>query len=163
MATHAPRDAQTNGVRIAYIESGLAKRRQGHDASASNGQSCEGNLSLNGTLIDVGLHRQPAALGKLHEIDLGPDAKLRNIARTEAAKKRLEGGEEAEVEEKGSGKVRLRRDGKPWRGRRRRNSEDIKRDKLVEEVMRESRCKYPHFHFILPVYASPPDPLRHHY
>lgn len=132
---------------MAYIESGLAKRRQGHDTSTSNGQGSEGNLSLNGTLIDAGLHRQPAALGKLHEIDLGPDAKLRNIARTEAAKKRLEGGEEEEVEEKGSGKVRLRRDGKPWRGRRRRNSEDIKRDKLVEEVMRESRRKHSHSHF----------------
>ncbi|KAL8742722.1 MAG: hypothetical protein Q9184_008209, partial [Pyrenodesmia sp. 2 TL-2023] len=81
----------------------------------------------------------PAALGKLHEIDLGLDATLRNIARTEAAKKRLEGGE-PEVEEP-TGKVRLRRDGKPWRGRKRRNSDDVKRDKLVEEVMKESRLE----------------------
>ncbi|MCJ1262248.1 hypothetical protein MMC22_002118 [Lobaria immixta] len=140
----APQTGQVADVdkhMMAYIESGLAKRRQGHDTSTSNGEGSEGNLSLNGTLINAGLHRQPAALGKLHEIDLGPDAKLRNIARTEAAKKRLEGGEEAEVDEKGTGKVRLRRDGKPWRGRRRRNSEDIKRDKLVEEVMRESRLE----------------------
>ena len=39
------------------------------------------------------------------------------------------------------GKVPLKRNGKPWRGRRRRNSDDIKRDKLVEEVMRETRRK----------------------
>lgn len=143
---------------MAYIESGLAKRRQGHDTSTSNGEGSEGNLSLNGTLINAGLHRQPAALGKLHEIDLGPDAKLRNIARTEAAKKRLEGGEGAEVDEKGSGKVRLRRDGKPWRARRRRNSEDIKRDQLVEEVMRESRRKLSVFHLTLSVHPFPRPP-----
>ena len=128
---------------MAYIDSELAKRRRGHDASANNGHDGEGNPSLNGSLINAGLHRQPAALGKLHEIDLGPDATLKNIARTEAAKRRLEGGE-MEVEEKSSGKVRLRRDGKPWRGRRRRNSDDVKRDKLVEEVMKETRRKPRH-------------------
>lgn len=88
-------------------------------------------------MIDAGLHRQPAALGKLHEIDLGPDATLRNIARTEAAHRKLE-GIEPEIDQS-TGKVRLRRDGKPWRPRKRRNSEDVKRDKLVEEVMRESK------------------------
>ena len=44
--------------------------------------------------------------------------------------------------EEGVQKPRLRKDGKPWRGRRRRNSEDIKRDKLVEEVLRESRREF---------------------
>lgn len=87
----------------------------------------------------LGHNRQPAALGKLLEIDLGPDATLNNIARTAAAQRRLEGGE-VELEE-GAQKPRLRKDGKPWRGRRRRNSEDIKRDRLVEEVLRESRRK----------------------
>lgn len=148
---------------MAYIDSELAKRRQGHDTSAIHGHDDEGNLSLNGSLINAGLHRQPAALGKLHEIDLGPDATLRNIARTEAAKRRLEGGE-MEVEEKGSGKVRLRRDGKPWRGRRRRNSDDVKRDKLVEEVMKETRRKpsssplipKPHHSSYVTISSNPP-------
>lgn len=63
---------------------------------------------------------------------------LRNIARTEAAKRRLE-AEEVIVIEEGVQKIRLRKDGELWRGRKRRNSEDVKRDKLVEEVMRESR------------------------
>lgn len=132
-------DAHANGVRMAYIDSELAKRRQGHDRI--NRLSEEQDLlelSLSGGSKDVAPHRQPAALGKLHEIDLGPDATLRNIARTEAAKKRLEDGT-PEAEE-GVGKIRRRRDGKPWRGRKRRNS-DIKRDKLVEEVMKESRRK----------------------
>ena len=122
---------------MAYIDTELAKRRQGQD---------EGSLSSSGYDIDGlegpsstehAVHRQPAALGKLHEIDLGPDATLRNIARTEAAKKKLEGGLEEPVEE--TGKIRLRKDGKPYRGRRRRNSDDVKRDRLVEEVLRESR------------------------
>ncbi|KAL9116673.1 MAG: hypothetical protein Q9187_006803 [Circinaria calcarea] len=58
---------------------------------------------------------------------------------TEAARRRLEGAPD-DIEE-GTGKIRLRRDGKPWRGRRRRNSQDVKRDQLVEEVMRESRLE----------------------
>ncbi|MCJ1413710.1 hypothetical protein MMC32_000034 [Xylographa parallela] len=119
---------------MAYIDSELAKRRHGHGAADTLTNGYAHGMAGPG-VADLGVQRQPAALGKLHEIDLGPDATLRNIARTEAAKRRLEGGE-AEVEE-GTGKVRLRKDGKPYRSRRRRNSEDVKRDKLVEEVLRE--------------------------
>jgi len=135
----AGEEAVTNVIRMAYIDSELAKRRQGQDKALSltNGYGSDGQAGPG--MTDLGIQRQPAALGKLHEIDLGPDATLRNIARTEAAKRRLEDGEE-EVEER-TGKVRLRRDGKPWRGRRRRNSEDAKRDQLVEQVLRETRCK----------------------
>ncbi|KAI4100279.1 MAG: hypothetical protein L6R37_005565 [Teloschistes peruensis] len=95
--------------------------------------------SLEDIPADLARHRQPAALGKLHEIDLGQDATLRNIARTEAARRRLETGE-VEIEES-TGKIRRRRDGKPWRGRKRRTSVDVKRDKLVEEIMKESRLE----------------------
>lgn len=127
---------------MAYIDSELAKRRQGQEPSAQridSGDSDEGSDedSFEDTPADLARHRQPAALGKLHEIDLGQDATLRNIARTEAARKRLETGE-AEIEES-TGKIRRRRDGKPWRGRKRRPSVDVKRDKLVEEIMKESR------------------------
>lgn len=123
---------------MAYIDSELAKRdRQSHISSiiTHNGQK----LSENGALLDAGIQRQPAALGKLHEIDLGPDATLKNIARTEAAQRKLE-GIEPEIDER-TGKVRLRRDGKPYGWRKRRNSSDVKRDKLVEEVMRESKLE----------------------
>lgn len=127
---------------MAYIDTELAKLGQGGSASAHppNGETVRA-FSPNGTLIDAGLNRQPAALGKLHEIDLGPDARLRNIARTEAAKRRLERGE-AEAEEP-LGKRQLRRNGRSYRGRKRRTSVDTRRDKLVEEVMRESRRKIP--------------------
>ena len=124
---------------MSYIDSELAKRRQGYDTSnlTPNGRG----PGIDGTTADLlGHNRQPAALGKLLEIDLGPDATLNNIARTEAAKRRLEGG--LIESEEGIQKPRLRKDGKPWRGRRRRNSEDIKRDKLVEEVLRESRREF---------------------
>ncbi|KAI4178902.1 MAG: hypothetical protein L6R41_008150 [Letrouitia leprolyta] len=131
-------DADTDVVRMAYIDAELVKRHQGHQQAAHTSNSHDLNGESLNLPADLAKHRQPAALGKLHEIDLGVDATLRNIARTEAAKKRLEGGE-PEVEET-TGKVRLRRDGKPWRGRRR-NSDDVKRDKLVEEVMKESRRK----------------------
>ncbi|KAL8931621.1 MAG: hypothetical protein Q9216_007137 [Gyalolechia sp. 2 TL-2023] len=124
---------------MAYIDSELAKRHQGHEKPAYTSDSQDDDKSIDNLPADLAKHRQPAALGKLHEIDLGADATLRNIARTEAAKKRLEGGE-VEVEEP-IGKRRLRRDGKPWRGRRRRDSNDVKRDKLVEEVMKEGRLE----------------------
>ncbi|MCJ1281794.1 hypothetical protein MMC26_001117 [Xylographa opegraphella] len=123
---------------MAYIDSELAKRRHGQGAADAVASGYANGVAGPG-VADLGIQRQPAALGKLLEIDLGPDATLRNIARTEAAKRRLEGGE-VEVEE-GTGKVRLRKDGKPFRSRRRRNSDDVKRDKLVEEVLRESRCE----------------------
>ena len=124
---------------MAYIDSELAKRRQGQNtlSHASNADGFGGQSASD--TIDAAVRRQPAALGKLHEIDLGPDATLTNIARTEAARRRLEGGA-PEVEEE-VGKVRLGRDGKPRRNRRRRNSDDVKRDKLVEEVMKESKSK----------------------
>lgn len=132
-------DAHANNSRMAYIDSELARRRQTqHTSSHDPNIEGFGGLSASGT-IDAAVQRQPAALGKLHEIDLGPDATLTNIARTEAAKRRLEDGT-PEVEEY-SGKVRLGRDGKPRRSRKRRNSDDIKRDKLVEEILKESKRK----------------------
>ena len=125
---------------MAYIDSELAKRRQGQDLkTSSSAYGAKRSTTPGGSANDVVLNRQPAALGKLHEIDLGPDATLKNIAMTEAARRKLEVG--SDDEDPGTGKVRLRKDGKPWRGRRRRNSEDVKRDRLVEQVMKESRRK----------------------
>lgn len=148
----------TNKIRMDYIESQMAKRHERDTpsdtrASKPNDDEMSSGGLIKGTPGDQFPERQPASLGKLHEIDLGPDAKLRNIARTEAAAKRLVGDEsplpegEEEDEEEETSKMkkkqpRLGKDGKPWRGRKRRNSEDIKRDQLVEEVMRESKREY---------------------
>jgi hypothetical protein len=72
---------------------------------------------------------------------------VRNIAMTERARRRL-AGEKVEEEEEDTDsakprKVRLGRDGKPWRPRKRRASEDIKRDQLVEQLLHENRCNTP--------------------
>lgn len=78
-------------------------------------------------------------MGKLMEIDLGPEAVQRNIERTEEATRRLQNGELLEQEMQPKGR----------RGRKRRTSEDIRRDKLVEEILKESRRE-----FIIPFILS---------
>ena len=79
--------------------------------------------------------------GRLLEIDLGDEARARNIAMTERARRRLQ-GQIDEEEQEGKGrprKVRLGRDGRPMRSRNRRGSDDIKRDQLVEQFLSENR------------------------
>ncbi|RDL36637.1 uncharacterized protein BP5553_05989 [Venustampulla echinocandica] len=138
---------------MAYIDSQLAKRqmeglqlteKSSHATlpSADSPAKPEFNVSDGSAKVSE-VHRQPAAQGKLMEIDLGDEARHRNVERTTQATRRLN-GEEIEEENTRSGKpvkVRLGRDGKPWRGRKRRGSDDIKRDKLVEEVLRENRLE----------------------
>ncbi|RFU36157.1 hypothetical protein B7463_g227, partial [Scytalidium lignicola] len=164
---------------MAYVDSEMARRRSQtlmantaqNLASSSNISSISGpgkeirphggttmikespQAVVNGKhgLAEVAAERQPAALGKLLEIDLGEESRTRNVELTNQARRRLD-GEEIEGDS-GSGssgpqnKVRLGRDGKPWRGRKRRGSDDIKRDKLVDEVLRENR---------LEIYEPPP-------
>lgn len=129
---------------MAYIEAEMAKRHHGTVAAEAPTSDVPKAGETNNRQSDPRLlQREPASLGKLHEIDLGQEAKLQNIARTEAATRRLAGDQTASPEEETSKKGRLGKDGKPWRNRRRRNSEDIERDKLVEEVLRESKREYP--------------------
>ena len=86
--------------------------------------------------------REPASLGKLHEIDLGHEATLRNIARTEAATRQMEKGElSTSVDHAASETGRPGPDGKSWRNRKQRTEADIARDRLVEEVLRESKLE----------------------
>ncbi|KAL5337864.1 hypothetical protein BJX70DRAFT_368303 [Aspergillus crustosus] len=83
--------------------------------------------------------REPATLGKLHEIDLGREAKLHNIVRTEEATRRLNSdGNSA--------------DRSPCGGSRYRLLKDIERDQLVEEVLRESKRKCT---IVNPLYLRP--------
>ncbi|KAF1973409.1 hypothetical protein BU23DRAFT_138315 [Bimuria novae-zelandiae CBS 107.79] len=80
-------------------------------------------------------HRLAAGMGKLQEIDLGPAS----TSRAEEAWKKLEDGQPTEEPAR---KVRLGRDGKPRRQPKRRNSEDIRRDAIVEAVLREAKLDY---------------------
>lgn len=81
--------------------------------------------------------REPASLGRLHEIDLGQEAKLRNIERTEAATRGFGSGE-SQTDRDRPGPAE---DSGKSRRNRRRTSADIERDRLVEEVLRESKRK----------------------
>jgi hypothetical protein len=93
--------------------------------------------SVEGTNPEYG-HRMAAGMGKLQEIDLGPEATAENRQRTEEAWRQQQGGAGVPKVEPPV-KVRLGRDGKPRRIRNRRNSEDLRRDAMVEAVMREAK------------------------
>lgn len=125
----------TNNIRMEYIESELARRQNRTQANNESSAASQLNQSdANDSFSNAFSKREPATLGKLHEIDLGQETKLQNIARTEAATRRMAGESSDAVEE-------VARNGKPWRNRRR-NSEDIERDRLVEEVLRESKREF---------------------
>ena len=142
-----------------------------HDRSSSpNGTSGSGDawadkiyeeFARSGKLTAARLpsERHTALQGKLLEVDLGDEVRNRNAALTERAARRLLGGtaedrgldddasDDDELPGDGTGgraakKVRLGRDGKPWRPRNRRGSDDVKRDRIVEELLRENRCKF---------------------
>lgn len=86
----------------------------------------------------------PTLLGRLQEVDLGDEVRKRNAAMTEQARRRL-AGEAVDEDSEGSRKrVRVGKDGKPWRSRKRRPSDAMKRDQLVEELMRENKCRTAH-------------------
>ena len=138
---------------MAYIDSEMAKRRLGetllssttnNDRVHTSESDSEDNEDSSGDKRLV--QRNPASLGKIHEIDLGADASLRNVERTETAIRRAQNGEplpDPDEKPRKPRKPRIGRDGKPMkpRPRKRRNSEDIKRDQLVEQVLRESRLE----------------------
>ncbi|KAF2876602.1 hypothetical protein BDV95DRAFT_664731 [Massariosphaeria phaeospora] len=82
--------------------------------------------------------RLAAGMGKLQEVDLGPDATTKNIQRTEAARRQLEGRDAVQIDETDPGGTS--RTGKRRRPQKRRNSEDMRRDQMVEAVLREAKC-----------------------
>jgi hypothetical protein len=75
--------------------------------------------------------RLAAGMGKIQEVDIAPTA-----SRTVEKWKRMESGDFEQVT---TGKVRLGRDSKPRRPSKRRNSNDVRRDQLVEAVLSEAK------------------------
>lgn len=131
---------ETDKIRMSYIESEMAKRYR-HNATADTTESDPASTdeATSGQPSSSLPQREPASLGKLHEIDLGQEAKLRNIARTEEATRKLaHDGDMHSADDQAASSGAGERS---WRHRKRRTSEDIKRDRLVEEVLRESKCK----------------------
>ncbi|KAG9235766.1 hepatocellular carcinoma-associated antigen 59-domain-containing protein [Amylocarpus encephaloides] len=147
---------------MAYVDSEIAKCRMeglqlvNPSSESSNPESqtmrpsSKSSSSLPST-NNTEVQRQPAAMGKLHEIDLGDEAREKNARRTDVATRRLNGEEILEESERNKKPeaVRLRPNGRPYRQQKRRGSDDIARDKLVEDVLRENR---------LEIYDEPPPP-----
>lgn len=142
----------TDESRMAYIDSELAKRRaaEAHTLSHTTTSSSTAHPSspvAAQTKKETEVQRQPASLGKLQEIDLGAEARDKNVAQTERARRLLDGEVIEDEPPQKPAKVRLGPDGKPWRSRKkRRGSDDIKRDRLVEDILRENRRKISNFH-----------------
>ena len=145
-------------AREEYVESELARRkRHAAEAAAQLEQQMREDSTLSATGGDDDGQPGPSSAvpgvqgdsqrvlhGRLLEIDLGDEARARNIAMTERARRRLQGQIDEEEHEEAKGrprKVRLGRDGKPMRSRNRRGSDDVKRDQLVEKFLSENRRK----------------------
>ena len=74
----------------------MAKIRRTRDILSD---TSEGRIKASSSYATAAaLHRQPAALGKLQEVDLGPSVTSLNVSRTEAAERRVR-GEAPEAEE----------------------------------------------------------------
>ncbi|GMF80598.1 hypothetical protein COH20_012495 [Aspergillus flavus] len=135
---------ETNKIRMAYIETEMAKRHQ-HTVPTDDSDGPLVGESDSAPSTTVLPQREPASLGKLHEIDLGQETKLHNIARTEAATRKLARDDEYEHLNHGGSFFKAAPMGKDeglWRRQKRRTSEDVERDRLVEEVLRESKRKH---------------------
>ena len=132
-----------DNLRVAYIEDRLSTGNPPHlDLEQRLNTVHQRSSSQIFAKVSGQTSRQPAGLGKIQEIDLGPDSTLRNIARTKAATQDFMSVDKDVSSDTLEGKSTfVRRDGKPRKFRKGRNSEDIHRDRLVEEVLRESRCK----------------------
>ncbi|KAK7512858.1 hypothetical protein IWZ03DRAFT_384229 [Phyllosticta citriasiana] len=124
---------------MAYVDSKMAELREGEKRAAEDYASSLGgrrpgvynaHLPL-AARADAHRERQPAGMGKLQEIDLGEEVTRMNAQRTQEATRRLQSGETAEPSDE-------RFAGRGRRGRKRRTSEDIKRDKIVEDILKES-------------------------
>ncbi|KAI8624648.1 hypothetical protein F5Y19DRAFT_480392 [Xylariaceae sp. FL1651] len=135
-----------------YIEAELAKRHSivsnaiKHQSSSQLSGSAASTETSGGKLEE----KHTALTGKLFEVDLGEEVRNRNELMTDRARRKLQGLAVDDEEQSGRPKkVRLGKDGKPWRPRNRRDSDAIKRDQLVEEILRENR---------LDVYETPTPP-----
>lgn len=130
----------------------MARLRSGTSSTPSSNDQPLTTLPSTSTAPSEIRQRQPAVVGKLQEIDLGPSAALKNIALTEAATRRLQGGDlEAQPLHKPPEKIRLGRDGKPRRKRYRRPSDALKRDAIVEAILHESKRTPP----VSPLHSTP--------
>ncbi|KAK7969649.1 hypothetical protein PG988_008722 [Apiospora saccharicola] len=134
----------TDGAREDYIAAQLAKRHapttSPQPPSAAQSRSLDHGASSSSTHAVPKPEGHIAMQGQLLEVDLGDEVRNRNANMTDRAWRQLQGEKVDDDAPAGPPKkVRLGRDGKPWRPRNRRDSDALKRDQLVEELMRENR------------------------
>ncbi|KAJ2897289.1 hypothetical protein MKZ38_004800 [Zalerion maritima] len=142
-----------------YIESRLAKRHPSlpHDTAMTDANATTtepahadgsgGEPSANDDdSFNMLPHKPPpmrsSIRGRIMEVDLGAEVREKNLALTEEAMRRLaaaDGDVSMTDEHNRPTKVKLGKDGKPYRAKNRRDSDDIERDRIVEELMRENR------------------------
>ncbi len=138
------------------MEAQLAKRRQADAAAQANalghGAGASGTSAFGGAEATAAAGTGPGGvareqlvmMGKLHEVDLGAEARARNIAMTERATLQLRGSGRADATSTpGLGSAvdagsKPAREGQPPR-RKRRNSDDVKRDEMVEQFLHENK------------------------
>ncbi|KAL3300909.1 mRNA splicing factor rna helicase [Colletotrichum asianum] len=134
---------ETDQARMEYIESHLSNRNPSPSAETTTHTSSSLSSTAPAPVAGNDKKAHPIMQGKLMEVDLGDEVRARNQAMTEKAARRLLGesvpDEEPEGGPRKAKKPRLGRDGKPWRPRNRRGSDDVKRDQLVEEILRENK------------------------
>ena len=145
------KEQSANHPRVDFVDSELARRRNqiaSSDTSQPLTQQTTGTLPAPKALQSEGsktaVQTDPTTNRQLAEIDLGSSAQERNLARTQLALERAKLGLpplDEEPKPQKPRKPRLGRDGKPMRPRprKRRNSEDIARDALVEQLMGENK------------------------
>ncbi|KAH7328951.1 hypothetical protein B0I35DRAFT_507328 [Stachybotrys elegans] len=105
-----------------YIESRLSKRKEPEGPPSPDTQHLSAEPPLAPVPAGAPRRDNAATHGKLMEVEVPAGAAVEPRRRDESRKK-----------------PRLRKDGKPWRPRNRRGSDDIKRDQLVEAFLHENR------------------------
>ncbi|KIW78453.1 hypothetical protein Z517_08289 [Fonsecaea pedrosoi CBS 271.37] len=137
---------------VAFIDSEMARRRHNLVTPSTLPQASPEtdvyhdapSFGEAGSTAKTASTTKPTSTRQLAEVDLGDSVHDTNLARTQAALERVKAGQ-APVEEVDKPpkprKPRLGRDGKPMRPRprKRRNSEDIARDALVEQFLHENK------------------------
>ncbi|KAJ4137735.1 hypothetical protein NW768_003325 [Fusarium equiseti] len=118
-----------------YIESRLSNRAVRDSSQTTSSASASDPARQSSTAATKHESGRAVMQGQLMEIDLGDHAQDGNATlngRVGQGDGATDGGRRAK-------KPRLRRDGKPWRPRNRRDSDAVKRDQIVDEILRETR------------------------
>lgn len=125
----------THQARMEYVESKLASR---HATSGPQQTSPSPSADTRATSAGPAEAHKPAVQGKLMEVDLGEEARSRNVELTERARRKLAGEpapEEDDAEPSGKASKKMR----SARERNRRGSDAERRDQLVEKFLHENR------------------------